>query len=145
MSPCLLLFLAHRRVTTGCVPGRSFVDGLAMLNPSFRCDFQVLINETSSEKARTSPKLTPHSVSTGNAKTQICFDFTKNQCSRGASCKFSHDLDLIIQVNSQEKGICFDFLKGTCARGPLCRFSHDLRNLQNIPFQSTVGTFFSIK
>lgn len=66
-------------------------------------------------------------------KRQICFDFTKNQCSRGASCKFSHNLDLIIQVNSQEKGICFDFLKGTCSRGPLCRFSHDLRNLQAAP------------
>jgi len=63
-------------------------------------------------------------------KRQICFDFTKNQCSRGANCKFSHDLNLIIEVNSQEKGICFDFLKGTCSRGPLCRFSHDLRNLQ---------------
>jgi len=63
-------------------------------------------------------------------KRQICFDFTKNQCSRGANCKFSHDLNLIIEVNSQEKGICFDFLKGTCSRGPLCRFSHDLRNLE---------------
>eukprot|EP00887_Chlorella_sp_A99_P001592 scaffold8.g1592.t1 len=63
-------------------------------------------------------------------KRQICFDFTKNQCSRGNACKFSHNVDLIIRVNSQEKGICFDFLKGLCTRGLLCRFSHDLRNLQ---------------
>lgn len=125
---------------------RSFLDAWQCLSHLFSCDLQALINETNSETARNSPKTTPHPVvSTGNAKTQICFDFTKNQCSRGASCKFSHDLDLIIQVNSQEKGICFDFLKGTCARGPLCRFSHDLRNLHNIPFQSTVGTFFLIK
>jgi len=62
-------------------------------------------------------------------KEQICFDFTKGQCRRGASCKFSHDVAHIIHVNSQEKGICFDFLKGTCARGVLCRFSHDLNNL----------------
>lgn len=63
-------------------------------------------------------------------KEQICFDFTKGQCRRGGACKFSHDIDLIIKVNSQEKGICFDFLKGICARGALCRFSHDLHNLQ---------------
>lgn len=69
-------------------------------------------------------------------KKQICFDFTKNQCSRGYTCKFSHDLQHIIQVNSQEKGICFDFLKGACTRGPLCRFSHDLRNLHAVPFSS---------
>ena len=62
-------------------------------------------------------------------KEQICFDFTKGHCRRGASCKFSHDVAHIIHVNSQEKGICFDFLKGTCARGVLCRFSHDLNNL----------------
>lgn len=62
-------------------------------------------------------------------KTQICFDFTKNLCSRGAACRFSHNLHHIITVNSQEKGVCFDFLKGLCSRGALCRFSHDLTNL----------------
>ena len=61
-------------------------------------------------------------------KRQICFDFTKHQCTRGAACKFSHDINLIIEVNSQERGICFDFLRNTCSRGPLCRFSHDLSN-----------------
>ena len=63
-------------------------------------------------------------------KEQICFDFTKGQCMRGDSCKYSHDVEYIVQVNSQEKGICFDFLKGTCSRGVLCRFSHDLNNLK---------------
>lgn len=64
------------------------------------------------------------------AKEQICFDFTKGHCRRGAGCKFSHDVAHIIRVNSQEKGICFDFLRGTCVRGVMCRFSHDLNNLR---------------
>ena len=62
-------------------------------------------------------------------KTQICFDFTKGFCTRGNSCKFSHDVALIVSVNSQERGICFDFLRGQCHRGLLCRFSHDLSSL----------------
>lgn len=76
-------------------------------------------------------------------KRQICFDFTKGQCSRGNACKFSHNIDLIITVNSREKGICFDFLKGLCARGLLCRFSHDLRNLQagDAPVRAPRGAF----
>ncbi|RMZ52773.1 hypothetical protein APUTEX25_000892, partial [Auxenochlorella protothecoides] len=63
-------------------------------------------------------------------KRQICFDFTKGMCTRGAACKYSHSVDHIIAVNSEEKGICFDFLKGLCNRGLMCRFSHDLTNLQ---------------
>ena len=70
------------------------------------------------------------SKSSGNdPKTQICFDFTKGVCTRGSSCKFSHDVALIVSVNSQERGICFDFLRGQCHRGLLCRFSHDLSSL----------------
>jgi Zinc finger C-x8-C-x5-C-x3-H type (and similar) len=63
-------------------------------------------------------------------KRQICFDFTKGVCTRGANCKYSHDLNHIISVNSQERGICFDYLRGQCTRGLLCRFSHDLTNIQ---------------
>lgn len=59
-------------------------------------------------------------------KQQICFDFTKGACSRGDTCKYSHDIALIVSINSQERGICFDHLKGQCNRGLLCRFSHDL-------------------
>ncbi|KAK2079967.1 hypothetical protein QBZ16_002362 [Prototheca wickerhamii] len=66
----------------------------------------------------------------GDDRRQICFDFTKGVCSRGASCKYSHSVEHIIAVNSEEKGICFDFLKGLCNRGLMCRFSHDLSNLQ---------------
>ena len=38
-------------------------------------------------------------------------------------------MDLIVSVNSQERGICFDFLRGQCNRGLLCRFSHDLSGI----------------
>lgn len=62
-------------------------------------------------------------------KQQICFDFTKGLCTRGDACKYSHDIALIVKVNSQERGICFDFLRGQCSRGLLCRFSHDLSNI----------------
>eukprot|EP00201_Polytomella_parva_P021419 CAMPEP_0175040030 /NCGR_PEP_ID=MMETSP0052_2-20121109/997_1 /TAXON_ID=51329 ORGANISM="Polytomella parva, Strain SAG 63-3" /NCGR_SAMPLE_ID=MMETSP0052_2 /ASSEMBLY_ACC=CAM_ASM_000194 /LENGTH=1419 /DNA_ID=CAMNT_0016302117 /DNA_START=59 /DNA_END=4315 /DNA_ORIENTATION=- len=62
-------------------------------------------------------------------KTQICFEFTKGQCTRGDKCKYSHDLATIVQFNSKEKGICFDFLRNQCNRGLLCRFSHDLSNI----------------
>ena len=68
-------------------------------------------------------------TASNDPKTQICFDFTKGVCTRGNSCKFSHDVALIVSVNSQERGICFDFLRGQCHRGLLCRFSHDLSSL----------------
>lgn len=68
-------------------------------------------------------------TASSDPKTQICFDFTKGVCTRGNSCKFSHDVALIVSVNSQERGICFDFLRGQCHRGLLCRFSHDLSSL----------------
>ena len=71
---------------------------------------------------------------------QICFDFTKGVCSRGESCRFSHDIATIVTVNSQERGICFDFVRGQCNRGLLCRFSHDLSNLaQHQPGQQGHG------
>src|SRR5690349_9608490 len=70
-------------------------------------------------------------------KRQICFDFTKGTCTRGASCKYSHDIALIVSVNSQERGICFDFLRNQCNRGLLCRFSHDLSNIAQQQSQVT--------
>ncbi|DBA87432.1 hypothetical protein WJX77_011637 [Trebouxia sp. C0004] len=85
-----------------------------------------LLGQSSAEYQISSAGFKP----TGNdPKTQICFDFTKGVCTRGSSCKFSHDVALIVSVNSQERGICFDFLRGQCHRGLLCRFSHDLSSL----------------
>ena len=46
----------------------------------------------------------PVAPAPNDPKRQICFDFTKNQCSRGAACKFSHAIDQIIRVNSQVGG-----------------------------------------
>eukprot|EP01025_Chloroclados_australasicus_P033254 TRINITY_DN3383_c0_g1_i1.p1 TRINITY_DN3383_c0_g1~~TRINITY_DN3383_c0_g1_i1.p1 ORF type:complete len:359 (-),score=-3.59 TRINITY_DN3383_c0_g1_i1:291-1238(-) len=71
---------------------------------------------------------------------QICYDFTKNQCSRGDRCKYSHDIATIIGYNSQEKGICFDFLRGQCMRGMLCKFSHDLSNIAHLQQQTFCGS-----
>eukprot|EP00890_Picochlorum_soloecismus_P004375 jgi/Picsp_1/4939/NSC_02303-R1_hypothetical zinc finger protein len=76
-----------------------------------------------------------------DGRAQICFDFTKGQCSRGDGCKYSHDVNYIIEVNSQEKGICFDYLKGTCARGMMCRFSHDLNNLKPLLVSQARGEY----
>lgn len=72
------------------------------------------------------------------AKAQICFDFTKGTCTRGEACKFSHSIQKIIEVNSQERGVCFDFLRQACGRGALCRFSHDLSNFD--AQENQVGT-----
>ena len=71
-------------------------------------------------------------------KRQICFDFTKGSCTRGAACKYSHDVDLIASINSLERGICFDFIRGQCNRDVLCRFSHDMSTIQSQ--QCEVGT-----
>lgn len=76
-----------------------------------------------------------------DGRAQICFDFTKGQCSRGDGCKYSHDVNYIIEVNSQEKGICFDYLKGTCSRGMMCRFSHDLNNLKPLLVSQARGEY----
>ncbi|CAG9463775.1 unnamed protein product [Pedinophyceae sp. YPF-701] len=59
------------------------------------------------------------------SKVQICFDFCKGHCRRGAGCKFSHDMGSIIAINCQEGRICYDFVRGQCLRGALCRYSHD--------------------
>ncbi|KAF7075895.1 hypothetical protein CFC21_080627 [Triticum aestivum] len=51
----------------------------------------------------------------------ICYAFQKGECSRGDSCRFSHDE----QVAVQGRGVCYAFQKGECSRGASCRFSHD--------------------
>lgn len=61
-------------------------------------------------------------------KGGICHAFQKGECSRGDSCRFSHDE----QVAVQNRGICYAFQKGDCSRGASCRFSHDeQRNANN--------------
>ncbi|VAH27411.1 unnamed protein product [Triticum turgidum subsp. durum] len=51
----------------------------------------------------------------------VCYAFQKGECSRGDTCRFSHDE----QVAVQGRGVCYAFQKGDCSRGASCRFSHD--------------------
>ncbi|XP_048532546.1 zinc finger CCCH domain-containing protein 25-like [Triticum urartu] len=57
----------------------------------------------------------------------ICYAFQKGECSRGDSCRFSHDE----QVAVQGRGVCYAFQKGECSRGASCRFSHDEKRNAN--------------
>jgi hypothetical protein len=62
----------------------------------------------------------------------VCYDFVKNQCSRGDVCKYSHDIASILYANRQpSRGgknvmnvMCLDFSRGRCLRGDACRFAH---------------------
>eukprot|EP00976_Prorocentrum_cordatum_P070021 1179775-Prorocentrum_minimum.AAC.2 len=49
-----------------------------------------------------------------------CYDFAKGKCTRGSSCRFSHDQSLEERKDAE----CFDFKRGQCKRGDACRFSH---------------------
>ena len=127
---------------SSAVPGASLDTAIGVGTPDLTVpvsDFQLsssssastspasaLLGQSSAEYQISSAGFKPTS---NDPKTQICFDFTKGVCTRGSSCKFSHDVALIVSVNSQERGICFDFLRGQCHRGLLCRFSHDLSSL----------------
>ena len=58
----------------------------------------------------------------------ICYDFVKNQCTRGTDCKYSHDYSSIL-LGSRPPGrnpyvMCMDFARGKCARGAGCRYAH---------------------
>jgi hypothetical protein len=49
-------------------------------------------------------------------KNEVCGDFLKGRCTRGETCRFSHD--------KGQGPPCRDFLKGLCTRGDQCRYSH---------------------
>ena len=116
----------------GAAARQQATEGEATVGNGTQGKQDMVVAEETPPPQRTKPVQTAEGTSASPLvpKEQICFDFTKGQCRRGAGCKFSHDVAHIIRVNSQEKGICFDFLKGTCARGVMCRFSHDLNNLK---------------
>lgn len=53
--------------------------------------------------------------------TAICYDFVKGVCSRGAECKYSHDLSLIARTarnttSGRAAEVCYDFLRCGLAR-----------------------------
>lgn len=79
----------------------------------------------------------------------ICFDYLRNQCSRGLLCRFSHDLSNIAQqcqvfngtaTKGRTNAICYDFVKGVCQRGSECRYSHDLSLIARTARGGTANT-----
>ena len=65
----------------------------------------------------------------------ICFAFSRGECRRGYSCRFSHEGDppageeeawRASGGGQSRGGACFAFQRGECERGALCKFSHDL-------------------
>ena len=55
-------------------------------------------------------------------KSNVCYDFQKGNCTRGARCHFEHSKE----QNSRRPGPapCFNFRKGNCNRQD-CRYAHD--------------------
>ena len=52
----------------------------------------------------------------------VCFAFVKGNCTRGDSCRFSHNKDA---APPKASGVCYDWQKGVCERGDACRFLHE--------------------
>ena len=82
------------------------------------------------------------------ATAAICYDFVKNQCSRGAECRYSHDYSTILssggtatattttsmhsgggggRKNAHGSIVCQDFIRGRCSRGTSCKYTHHLK------------------
>jgi len=71
-------------------------------------------------------------MATKNRSGSICYDFVKGVCTRGAECRYSHDLTLIARMTrtsnggaadmdqgpGQQTDVCFDFLR--CAYSLCC-------------------------
>lgn len=54
----------------------------------------------------------------------ICYDFVKGMCSRGAECRYSHDISSVIHGHQGRPATasepCFDFLRCGCCIFRLC-------------------------
>jgi len=59
----------------------------------------------------------------GSFKNQECFAWTKFECSRGDTCRFSHDGPG--GAGEKPKKPCFAWAKGECKFGDTCHYSHD--------------------
>ena len=58
-------------------------------------------------------------VPAGYLAQGVCFAHQKGSCTRGSSCKFSHET-----ATDGGNDVCRDFVRGACTRGGACRFSH---------------------
>lgn len=63
--------------------------------------------------------------------SSICYDFVKNQCSRGDACRYSHDIASILynkrpgpSTGKNPHVMCLDFSRGRCMRGDSCKYVH---------------------
>ena len=77
----------------------------------------------------------------------LCFDFAKGTCTRGESCRFSHDETALAAATTTGyadgpgggPAPCYDYPKGKCTRGDTCRFAHvdvDLKKTPQTPSMS---------
>ena len=77
----------------------------------------------------------------GSRTNDKCYRFQRGECTRGDSCKYSHEVDDAFQNfggrprggggggfreggGGGGRGECFAFQRGECNRGSACRFSH---------------------
>jgi hypothetical protein len=58
-------------------------------------------------------------------KSQACKFYNKGQCTKGAMCSFSHNLEKSDKIEKSEK-VCTFYMKGNCTRGEMCLFKHIL-------------------
>eukprot|EP00928_Gymnodinium_smaydae_P063061 TRINITY_DN46759_c0_g1_i1.p2 TRINITY_DN46759_c0_g1~~TRINITY_DN46759_c0_g1_i1.p2 ORF type:complete len:282 (-),score=53.72 TRINITY_DN46759_c0_g1_i1:132-977(-) len=59
--------------------------------------------------------------------SEKCADFRMGRCTRGATCKYVHDMSQAPASGGfGEVEKCGDFKTGKCTRGASCKFSHDL-------------------
>jgi len=56
---------------------------------------------------------------------ESCADFRIGRCTRGDSCKFSHDGPVSLQTPASDER-CADFRIGRCTRGNDCKFVHEV-------------------
>ena len=78
------------------------------------------------ERSERAPR--EHRADAGGPKRGVCYAFERGECTRGDSCKFSHEgggaSSARPSYSGEKRGICFDFTKGRCTRGDSCKFQH---------------------
>lgn len=59
------------------------------------------------------------------AGSGLCFNFVRNTCTRGDTCKFNHDLATFMEGREPDlPGLCpFSNMPGPCPFGILCRWA----------------------